>query len=127
VEALELEHLSVGDLTEPEFNVSAAVKAAGNSVAHRDFKVFKTRGSTPVEAWDLWSGKTVCAVKFGTPQKLNYVVDQATNVLEILRNRANVNKIPDFARYCLWMATGARSLSPTLPSLVRSSLHVLAI
>jgi uncharacterized protein (TIGR04141 family) len=96
--------------TEPDFNESDEVEAAGYTYADKDFGVLKTRASTPVEAWDLQRGKTVYAVKFGTPQKLNYVVDQATNVLEILRNKANVNQIPNFERYCLWI--GYRSQKP---------------
>jgi hypothetical protein len=42
-----------------------------------------------------WNQLTVYAVKFGTAQKLGYVCDQATAVLEIIRNNANVkNSIP---------------------------------
>ena len=96
--------------TEPDFNDSQAIKDAGYAVADKNFKVLKTKASTPVEAWDLHREKTVYAVKFGTPQKLNYVVDQATNVVEILRNKANVNQIPDFNSYCLWI--GYRSKKP---------------
>ncbi len=96
--------------TEPDFNLSKELKAAGYVVADKDFDVLKTKAATSIEAWDLQHGNTVYAVKFGTPQKLNYVVDQATNVLELLRNKANVNKIPSFDRYCLWI--GYRSKKP---------------
>lgn len=106
--------------TEPAFNKSSAVKKAGYKVADKNFKVLKTRASTPIEAWDLHRDDTVYAVKFGTPQKLNYVVDQATNVLEILRNKANVNKIPDFRRYCLWI--GYRSKTPVHDITVTGSI-----
>lgn len=59
---------------EPAFNSSKEIIAAGYLVADKDFKVLKTKASTPVEAWDLQRKNTVYAVKFGTPQKLNYVV-----------------------------------------------------
>lgn len=98
------------EMTEPAFNDSDKVKTAGYEVADKNFEVLKTKSGTPVEAWDLRRSDTVYAVKFGTPQKLNYVVDQATNVLELLRNRANVNEIPEFERYCLWI--GYRSQKP---------------
>ncbi|WP_163511610.1 DUF6119 family protein [Fodinicola acaciae] len=93
---------------EPAFNISAAVKRAGYAVADKDFSIFKTRSSTPVEAWDLSRDGCVYAVKFGTPQKLGYVCDQALNVLELIRNRANVNDIPDFTSYCLWFGYEAK-------------------
>jgi hypothetical protein len=61
-----------------------------------------------VEAWDLQRGDTVYAVKFGTPQKLNYVVDQATNVLELIGAGGNVGPVPSFKRYCLWFGYRAK-------------------
>ena len=94
---------------EPEFNVSKAIKDAGYATADKDFSVFRTRSSTPVEAWDLQKGVCVYAVKFGTAQKLGYVCDQATAVLELLRNRANVNKVPNFDQYCLWLGYKAKN------------------
>lgn len=90
-------------LGEPEFNISSAVTDAGYGIADKDFSIFKTKSSTPVEAWDLSRDTTVYAVKFGTAQKLSYVCDQAIAVLELIRNRAQVKKIPDFQRYCLWL------------------------
>lgn len=97
-------------ITEPEFNTSSEINAAGYEVADKNFKIFKTRRSTPVEAWDLRKGNRVYAVKFGTPQKLNYVCDQATGLLEMLRNRAGVTQVPNFDSYCLWI--GYRATKP---------------
>ncbi len=57
---------------------------------------------------------TVYAIKFGTPQKLNYVVDQAMSVLEILANKANLNPAPAFSRYCLWLGYRAKNLPTSL-------------
>ena len=45
----------------------------------------------------------VYAVKFGTAQKLGYVCDQATAVLELPKNHAGVAQIPDFDSNCLWL------------------------
>lgn len=95
---------------EPEFNVSDQVKAAGYVSADKDFSIFRTRATTPIEAWDLSKGSTVYAVKFGTPQKLGYVCDQAMAVLELLRNKATVKKVPHFKAYCLWF--GYRAQQP---------------
>jgi uncharacterized protein (TIGR04141 family) len=92
---------------EPEFNVSEAVRDAGYTTADKNFSIFRTKSSTLVEAWDLQKGDCVYAVKFGSAQKLGYVCDQATAVLELLRNRANVNEIPNFNRYCLWLGYSA--------------------
>jgi uncharacterized protein (TIGR04141 family) len=91
----------IGD-TEPVFNRSDAIRTAGYEIADRDFSIFKTRSSTPIEAWDLKKDRCVYAVKFGTAQKLGYVCDQAIAILELLRNKAGVNQIPGFDQYCLW-------------------------
>jgi uncharacterized protein (TIGR04141 family) len=90
-------------VTEPAFNISDTVREAGYEVADRDFSIFKTRASTPIEAWDLRKGSSVYAVKFGTAQKLGYVCDQATALLELLRNKAGIRQVPNFESYCLWL------------------------
>lgn len=95
---------------EPAFNKSDEVSRLGYGFADKDFSIFRTRSSTPVEAWDLRRGDRVYAVKFGTPQKLGYVCDQAINLLELLRNKAGVNEVPDFREYCLWL--GYKSKKP---------------
>ncbi|HVV10544.1 DUF6119 family protein [Amycolatopsis sp.] len=89
--------------TEPNFNSSDAVKNAGYEVADKNFSILKTTAKTPIEAWDLRKENCVYAVKFGTAQKLGPICDQAINVLELLRNRAGVQQIPKFDRYCLWL------------------------
>jgi uncharacterized protein (TIGR04141 family) len=101
IEVTESQFLDI-TIGEPEFNRSPEIKAAGYEVADRDFTIFRTRSATPIEAWDLKLGGRVYAVKFGTPQKLGYVCDQATAVLELLRNRAEASTIPGFRSYCLW-------------------------
>lgn len=93
-------------MPEPKFNASLA--DYGYAVADKDFSIFTTRSATPVEAWDHRKGDTVYAVKFGTAQKLGYVCDQASNLLELLRNRAGVRQIPDFKKYCLWLGYAAK-------------------
>lgn len=40
-------------ITEPDFNTSQEVADAGYEVADKDFSIFRTRSSTPIEAWDL--------------------------------------------------------------------------
>jgi len=102
VEDLEPEFAEVSG-TEPNFFESAAVNRAGYMVTDKDYSIFKTRSKTPVEAWDLTKGSRVYAVKFGTPQKLGYVCDQATGLLELLRNKAGVKAVPNFTSYCLWL------------------------
>ena len=108
------EPFQVITLREPEFNVSPEIKTAGFEVADKDFDIFKTRRRTPVEAWDLSRGDTVYAVKFGDAQKLHYVCDQALNVLELLRGRAETKEIPHFERYCLWLGYRVKVLPPSI-------------
>nr|WP_308213337.1 DUF6119 family protein [Mycolicibacter longobardus] len=101
-------------LTEVEFNRSAEVAQAGYELADKDFSIFRTRSKTPIEAWDLKRGSTVYAVKFGTAQKLGYVCDQATAVLELLRNKAGVSEIPQFDTYCLWLGYRGQKLPESI-------------
>ncbi|MBF6360781.1 TIGR04141 family sporadically distributed protein [Nocardia farcinica] len=107
-EIAEPEFLEI-EMTEPSFNKSEAVINAGYEVADKNFDIFKTKRSTPVEAWDLKKGETVYAVKFGTAQKLHYVCDQARGLLALFGNRAGVKQIPGFSRYCLWLGYEAKS------------------
>lgn len=102
--------LRVTTLPEPAFNTCDAIKNAGYEVADKDFSIFKTRSSTPVEAWDLRREDSVYAVKFGTAQKLGYACDQALNTLELLRNKAGTREVPAFKRYCLWFGYRAKKL-----------------
>lgn len=95
--------------TETAFNSSLEVNQAGYTNADKDFEIAKTRLSTPVEAWDLRKGGTVYALKFGTAQKLGYVCDQASNMLELLSNQSLRKEIPEFDRYCLWFAYEAKN------------------
>jgi uncharacterized protein (TIGR04141 family) len=89
--------------TEGAFNDSDTIAALGYVKADKDFSKIRTRASTPIEAWDLQKGDTVYAVKFGTAQKVGYVCDQATAVVEIIRNNANLKKFGKGLRsYCLW-------------------------
>ncbi|MEJ1180985.1 MULTISPECIES: DUF6119 family protein [unclassified Pseudarthrobacter] len=111
VEEVEQDFLKIADI-EGDFN--AKLSESGYEVADRDFSIFRTSSGTAVEAWDLKKGGTVYAVKFGTAQKLNYVCDQAMNVLELMHNRANVQRIPDFDSYCLWFGYRATKLPANL-------------
>lgn len=91
-------------LTEPAFNASNVLQQHGYIVVDKDFSIVGTAPGTPTEAWDQKKGSTVYAVKFGTPQKVGYVCDQAMSVLEILRNNANVaTHHKDWDSYCLWL------------------------
>lgn len=106
------EDLVETSLTEGEFNNS--LSGHGYEVADKDFDILKTAGKAPSEAWDLQKGDTVYAVKFGTPQKLNYVVDQASSVLELIHNRAHLHDVPPFRRYCLWLGYRAKKRPESL-------------
>jgi uncharacterized protein (TIGR04141 family) len=121
VEIAEPEFLEIWQ-TEPKFNSSEAVTDAGYSVADKNFHILRTASATPIEAWDLSREKTVYAVKFGTAQKLGYVCDQALTVLELIHNRAGVESVPSFEKYCLWL--GYRGVRP-LESIADSGSIIL--
>jgi hypothetical protein len=111
VEQTESDLLEIYEV-EGDFNVKLGDH--GYTVADKDFTIFQTASATPVEAWDLQRGDTVYAVKFGTAQKLNYVCDQAMNVLELIHNKAVAGSIPNFDRYCLWLGYRATKLPTSL-------------
>ncbi|ROO50798.1 uncharacterized protein (TIGR04141 family) [Micromonospora sp. Llam0] len=104
VESTETDLLEI-DMKECCFNAAEYINSYGYASADRDFTKIGVSTGTPVEAWDLYRDGTVYAVKFGTPQKLGYACDQASNVLEILRNKANTKALDQkFVSYCLWFA-----------------------
>lgn len=98
------------DGKEGDFNASDAIAEAGYTNTDKNFAILRTRARTPVEAHDLRRGDTIYAVKFGTAQKLGYACDQASEVMEILRNVAATTKPEPFKRFCLWF--GYRSTKP---------------
>ena len=74
-------------------------------------KKFSYVGGHKLEAWDLKKNKCVYAVKFGAPQHLSYVFDQAMNTIRLLTNKVstdiaegklNFEKI-EFDTYCIWL------------------------
>jgi len=60
-----------------------------------------------VEKVDLYKGKILHFVKFGTPQKMNYAVDQAINTVKLLENNQSKIKINgeeiDVETICFWL------------------------
>lgn len=80
---------------------------------HGDFKNIDIPNHV-VEAWDLRKDTSVFAVKFGTPQKIGYVCDQATNTLEIMRNKPEYIKKFNFEKYCLWIGLNNKNLPKKL-------------
>jgi hypothetical protein len=49
------------------------VRTGAYEVADKNSSIFRTRKSTPVEAWDLKKRTRMYAVKFGTAEKLGHV------------------------------------------------------
>ena len=60
-----------------------------------------------VEKVDLYKDKILHFVKFGTPQKMNYAVDQAINTVKLLENNQSKIQINgeeiDVETICLWL------------------------
>lgn len=111
------------DQKEGDFNASKLVADHGYVNADKDFSKVKIKTGNPVEAWDLHKGESVYAVKFGPAQKLSYVCDQASAVLELIRNRASVKKIPNFKNYVLWL--GYETASKRMDSITKSRSLIL--
>jgi uncharacterized protein (TIGR04141 family) len=102
IEETEESLLEIGRMKEGDFN--ASMVGLGYENADKDFGRIKVFSGTPVEAWDLSKDDTVYAVKIGKPQKLGYVCDQSVNTLELIKKKANIQKLnTKFSIYCLWM------------------------
>lgn len=78
----------------------------------------------PVELLDLYKDGCLYFVKIGSFQKLNYVIDQAVNTLQLLKNNlANVivdNKIVKPKHNCLWIIISERTKPITKLSEINS-------
>lgn len=60
-----------------------------------------------VEKVDLYKDEILHFVKFGTPQKMNYAIDQAINTVKLLQNNQSKIQIngeeKDVETICLWL------------------------
>jgi len=97
------EREDVPDKTEKEFNQRKAKEGFVNCDRLNETLCKKYK----VEKVDLYKDKILHFVKFGTPQKMNYVVDQAINTVKLLQS--NQSKIlindeeKDVETICLWL------------------------
>lgn len=98
---------------EPWFLEQVVSSGKGFEKGDKDFNNITIPNHT-VEAWDLRKDKIVFAVKFGTPQKVGYVCDQATNTLEIMRNKPEYIKKLNFEKYCLWIGLSNKNIPKKL-------------
>lgn len=80
------EDIAIGT-TEDDFN-NSQIK---NGYINVDKDLVMLAGRYKVEKMDLYRDETLFFVKKGTPQKLNYVIDQALNTVHLLKN--NESKI----------------------------------
>lgn len=104
VDSIDLEKQEeVTDQTEQEFNQRKGREGFVNCDRLNETLCKKYK----VEKVDLFKGNTLHFVKFGTPQKMNYVVDQAINTVKLLQNNQSRVQINDEVRavetICLWL------------------------
>lgn len=93
----------VSDKTEQEFNQRKGREGFVNCDRLNETLCNKYK----VEKVDLYKDKILHFVKFGTPQKMNYVVDQAINTVKLLQNNQSKIQINDEEQVvetiCLWL------------------------
>jgi uncharacterized protein (TIGR04141 family) len=93
----------VNDKTEQEFNQRKGREGFVNCDRLNETLCKKYR----IEKVDLYKDKILHFVKFGTPQKMNYVVDQAINTVKLLQNNQSKIRINDEEKdvetICLWL------------------------
>ncbi len=93
----------VNDRTEQKFNQRKGREGFINCDRLNETLCKKYR----VEKVDLYKDKILHFVKFGTPKKMNYVVDQAVNTVKLLQNNQSKIHINDEEKevetICLWL------------------------
>jgi uncharacterized protein (TIGR04141 family) len=93
----------VSDKTEQEFNQRKGREGFVNCDRLNETLCKKYK----VEKVDLYKDKILHFVKFGTPQKMNYAVDQAINTVKLLQNNQSKIQINDeeqvIENICLWI------------------------
>lgn len=97
------EQEEVSDKTEREFNQRKGREGFVNCDRLNETLCKKYK----VEKVDLFKDRILHFVKFGTPQKMNYAIDQAINTVKLLQNnqsKIQVNdKEKDVEMICLWL------------------------
>lgn len=97
------EQEKVNDKTEQEFNQRKGKEGFVNCDRLNETLCKKYK----VEKVDLYKDKILHFVKFGTPQKMNYAVDQAINTVKLLQNNQSKIQINDEEKdvetICLWL------------------------
>jgi len=97
------EQEEVADKTEQEFNQRKGREGFVNCDRLNETLCKKYN----VEKADLFKEKILYFVKFGTPQKMNYVIDQAINTVKLLQNNQSKIQINDEEKdvetICLWL------------------------
>jgi len=93
----------VSDKTERDFNQRMGQESFINCDRLNETLCKKYK----VEKVDLYKDKILHFVKFGTPQKMNYAVDQAINTVKLLQNNQSKIQIngeeKDVETICLWL------------------------
>jgi len=114
----------VNDKTEPEFNQRKGQEGFINCDRLSETLCKKYR----VEKIDLYKDKILHFVKFGTPQKMNYVVDQAANTVKLLQNNQSKIHIDDEEKevetICLWLVFDRRQRFKKLSELNSLIFHM---
>ena len=114
----------VNDKTEPEFNQRKGQEGFINCDRLSETLCKKYR----VEKIDLYKDKILYFVKFGTPQKMNYVVDQAANTVKLLQNNQSKIHINDEEKevetICLWLVFDRRQRFKKLSELNSLIFHM---
>ena len=114
----------VNDRTEQEFNQRKGREGFINCDRLNEILCKKYR----VEKIDLYKDKILYFVKFGTPQKMNYVVDQAANTVKLLQNNQSKIHINDEEKevetICLWLVFDRRQRFKKLSELNSLIFHM---
>ncbi|MBI5417210.1 TIGR04141 family sporadically distributed protein [Candidatus Poribacteria bacterium] len=110
VDKIEIEKKAdVSEKTEDEFNKNRIQDGYINCD-----KVLETiEKKYKVEKLDLYKDKSLLFVKIGDPRKMNYNIDQSTNVIKLLQNNQSKIKIDDTEKeittICLWLIFDRRT------------------
>ena len=114
----------VSDKTEQEFNQRKGREGFVNCDRLNETLCKKYK----VEKVDLYKDKILHFVKFGTPRKMNYAVDQAINTVKLLQNNQSKIQINDQEKevetICLWLVFNRKQRFEKLSELNSLIFHM---
>lgn len=120
---------SLGVQNETEQTIIEQMETQGFEVLHKGSSKEEGVGGFNVEIADLRHNDCLYFVKMGTPQKLNYVINQSLNTVRLIQNK-RIDKdlsVQGVNSICLWIIFDDRKTDISALSEVNSIIFLMAM